>query len=362
MVKIEKYDCKYLDGYRPCHFHKEKKVPCSECPDYEPLSLRILIIKLGAAGEVIRNTPILHKLRERFPTAEITWLTNYPELIPQAFVDRIVKYNLESSISLTEEQFDLLLSLDKETCSCAMANKIQAKVKKGFYYSPLGKILPFDSDAARKWMTGIDDNEMLKNDMHYVEEVFEICGYEWRGEKYILPQYPKSRLFDFGQIIVGLITGTSHIWKTRIPHIEKIEEILQLLISKNYKIVLLGGPEEDQKNIALKNKYKVHYFGVNPIEKFINIMDNCDVIITPVTMGLHLAIGLNKNVILLNNIFNKNEFYLYEKGTIIEPPLSCTGCYKKEFDEHCPVKDCTLLYDSQMVVQYIETAGASLRK
>jgi len=71
-------------------------------------------------------------------------------------------------------------------------------------------------------------------------------------------------------------------------------------------------------------------------------------------MTLHIAIGLGKQVILLNNIFNKNEFYLYEKGTIIEPKLSCVGCYKKEFDENCPVNDCTLLYDTDLAIKYVE--------
>ncbi|GAB6283123.1 MAG: hypothetical protein STSR0008_18790 [Ignavibacterium sp.] len=52
-------------------------------------------------------------------------------------------------------------------------------------------------------------------------------------------------------------------------------------------------------------------------------MNNCDLVVTAVTMGMHLAIGLKKQLILFNNVFNKNEFYLYGRGEILEPDFDC---------------------------------------
>ena len=37
---------------------------------------RILIIKLSALGDVIHTVPVLHKLRRRYPSARIDWLTS----------------------------------------------------------------------------------------------------------------------------------------------------------------------------------------------------------------------------------------------------------------------------------------------
>lgn len=70
-------------------------------------------------------------------------------------------------------------------------------------------------------------------------------------------------------------------------------------------------------------------------------------------MTLHIK-GLGKQVILLNNIFNKHEFHLYDKGIVIESDLDCLGCYKSIFNEDCPVKDCTLLYSSAEIEKHIE--------
>jgi ADP-heptose:LPS heptosyltransferase len=97
------------------------------------------------------------------------------------------------------------------------------------------------------------------------------------------------------------------------------------------------------------------YFGVRPFLEFINVIDHCHAVITPVTMALHLAIGLSKPVVLLNNIFNRHEFHLYGHGTVVEPRLDCLGCYKKDFDRQCPVEDCTKLYDIQEILSFLET-------
>jgi heptosyltransferase-2 len=356
----ERLNCRFLTGYKPCVHHKKSRVPCAECASYSPVTFRIAILKIGAAGEVIRNTPLLRRLRTEYPSAEITWVTDYPDLIPPDQVDRVIKYSWESCQYLLEERFDLLLSLDKEKGPCALANGMKATIKKGFGYSPLGKIVPIDEDSVRKWETGIDDRKMLENGKHYVEETFEICGYEWQGEEYLLPAFERSTLLSRDKFIVGLNTGAGGLWRTRIPNLEKIEEIIRGLIALNHEVVLLGGPDEDAKNRMLKAKFPVHYFGVRPLRDFLNIVDNCDAVITPVTMTLHIAIGLGKRVVLLNNIFNKAEFHLYERGEIIEPPLRCLGCYKKDFDSACPVNDCTLLYDTEKVLQSLVSCSARL--
>jgi heptosyltransferase-2 len=64
-------------------------------------------------------------------------------------------------------------------------------------------------------------------------------------------------------------------------------------------------------------------------------LDQCDLIVTAVTLALHFAIGLEKKIVLFNNIFNRYEFELYGLGEIIEPNLPCLGCYKSSCDQGC---------------------------
>lgn len=347
-------------------------VHCSLCDSYQKFNKKILIIKLQAAGEVIRNTPLLHKIHQVFPHSKIYWLTKYPELLPEGSVIgagealpsmfKILPFSLESITFLVQEEFDIIYGLDKDIEAASLANTIKAKVKKGFSIAD-GAIVPFDQDAEHKWLTGILDDKMKANTRHYVEEMFEICGFQWSGEEYILPVLPEPVLpepvlpepaaFDLpitddARITIGLNTGAGAVWPTRVWSYERWVELINLL-KTDFTILLLGGPDEDEKNKSLAQKTDVLYYGVLPYRKFMGLVSCCDLVVTSVTMALHIAIGLKKKIVLLNNIFPSCEFYLYNLGTILEPPIDCLGCYKTAFDQNCTSRNCLDLITAQKV-------------
>ena len=65
--------CRHYNGYKPCGYRED----CTACPDYHSRSgRRILIVKLGALGDVLRTTPLIRGLKDRSPDCEIVWLTS----------------------------------------------------------------------------------------------------------------------------------------------------------------------------------------------------------------------------------------------------------------------------------------------
>lgn len=358
-------DCLHFDGYKPCPPHKRNGSVCEDCSDYWPLSFRVLILKVGAAGEVIRNTPILHRLRELYQDAEITWVTDYPDFIPRSFVHKVLKYDWKSINLIQEQEYDLLLSLDKETHVCAVANRIRAKMKKGFLLDVNGKIVPADEDARRKWLTGIFDDLMKENTKHYVEEIFEVCGWQWAGEKYILEgaRTPKiSFRKDGSKQLIGLNTGAGSIWPTRIWPEDKWTELISALRETGNDVLLLGGPDEHEKNLRLARNSGAGYEGVKSFLEFSGLIALCDVVVTSVTMALHIGIALERRIVLLNNIFNASEFYLYGLGSIVQPGLDCLACYKRAFDAGCPPDTCIDLITVNAVLREIDANVRILRE
>ena len=345
MPRITHNNCVHFNGYKPCLSHKVKGNTCKGCVDFSPVGFRVLILKIGAAGEVIRNTPLLHRIRSLYAhkNVEITWITDFQDFVPHSLVKRVLKYEWKNVQMLLEEEFDLLLSLDKEHNVCALANKIRAKVKKGFLLDKRGRIVPADNDAHRKWLTGVFDDLMKSNTKHYVEELFDICGWEWKGEKYILEgaiTQSLPHLKNGHTPLIGLNTGAGNVWPTRICPERFWAALISRLQKSNLRVLLLGGPEEHDKNMRLSNETGAHYEGLKSYKEFVGLMSYCDVIVTAVTMALHIAIGLEKNIVLLNNIFNKHEFFLYDLGAIVEPDVPCKACYKQAYDSRCPVPDC----------------------
>ena len=69
-------DCRHFSGEKPCAPHKSEGVVCRDCPRYDPVTERILIVKLDAAGDVLRTTCILPAFRRHFPKASLWWVTD----------------------------------------------------------------------------------------------------------------------------------------------------------------------------------------------------------------------------------------------------------------------------------------------
>jgi len=332
-------DCKYYRGDKPCKFHKKNKIRCTNCNYYEKFKERILIIKLGSLGDVIRTTPLLRKLRNVFPRAEISWLTNYPQALTVHYIDNILEANFQNTIWLVANSFDWLINIDKERLAISLTKLIKAKRKSGFAADKFGKCIPSaDNKGKEKWLSGIDDELSRANLKSYPEEIFTMCGFDFDNEEYIVEcesQNSNKWAIDFNRKVIGLNTGSGPLWRSRRWPKEYWIELAKKLKNQGCEVILLGGEQEDSSNREIASLSGTKYFGYFNLKEFTELVNQCELIITCVTMCLHLAIGLKKKVILLNSTFNKNEFYLYGRGTILEPDMKCDCYYAEECSKEC---------------------------
>ncbi|HUI09556.1 MAG TPA: glycosyltransferase family 9 protein [Bacteroidota bacterium] len=348
-----KTDCRSFRGTVPCAPHKREGVHCTEadgsaCRRYDRLTERILIIKLGAIGDVIRTTPLLRAYRRTRPGAQIWWLTLTPDVVPPE-ADVVLPFTPQSAAILRATRFDLLVNLDKDREACALALTTEAGVKQGFTLRD-GIPAPADANAEHKFLTGLFDDVSRANTKSYQEEIFEICGLPFAGERYILDNHaadgytwklPRKRT------IVGLNTGCGGRWTSRLWAEKNWVALARGLKKKGYVTLLLGGEQEHARNRRIARASGALYPGTFPLPRFINLVDQCACVVTAVTMAMHIAIGLGKKIVLFNNTFNPHEFELYGLGEILAPDFACT-CY---YSPVCP-NDC-------MQYLHVETVLAS---
>jgi heptosyltransferase-2 len=326
-------DCYHFRGHVPCTPHKERGVHCDGCPEFRARRGRILLVKLGAAGDVIRTTPLLAPLRQKFPDHVLTWVTDFPGLVPAA-VDDVVPLNPETVLWLRQTAFDLVINLDKDRQACALAREVQARQRWGFTLGDDGICRPVTAGvtpamaqaAADKYLTGLFDDVNQACTKSYVAEIFAICGFSFNGEEYVLDRPVPAPSFDLpsGRAVIGLNTGCGGRWTSRLWPADSWAELATSLQASGYAVVLLGGPDEHAKNTRLAEATGACYPGHFPLPTFIGLMDRCDLVVTAVTMAMHIALGLGKQLVLLNNIFNPHEFELYGRGTIVGPRQACT--------------------------------------
>lgn len=324
-------DCRHFRGDIPCVPNKREGVHCDGCKYYDVITENILIVKLGAAGDVIRTTPILEPLKKEHPSARIWWLTQSPELVPASRVDRILPWNSESLRTLDALHFTRIINLDKDKHACALTSKLSADKKEGFVLGTFGESEPADEKARAKFMTGIFDDVSIANRKSYPEELFEICGYKFAGEPYVLdvPGDAEFPGLDTTRPIIGMNTGAGARWTSRLWSIEQWAELVKRVSGAGYNVLLLGGPDEDIRNreIVRLSGDTAQYLGYFDLKRFMQLVNKCTTIVSGVTMGMHIALALKKRLVLVNNIFNRYEFGdLYGLGEIVEPGKPCI-CY-----------------------------------
>jgi heptosyltransferase-2 len=333
-------DCKYYKGDIPCKPHKQYGVHCDHCNYYKKINRHILIIKQGARGDVIRTTPLLRKLKANNPHAKITWLTNYPDVLSNSFVDCILAVSPENILWLQNRYFDWVINLDKDKCAICLTRKVKAKKKTGFIMDRYGNCMPVSKNKAEcdKWLAGMWDDMSRRNVKHYQKEIFQMCDFQFRDEEYVVQELiVKGQEWDIdhSRCVVGLNTGTGKLWSSRQWPQEYWIELAKRLRKENMEVILLGGKLEDEQNKKICALTGARYYGFFSYTEFLDLVNQCALIVTCVTMCLHVAIGLKKKVALLNSTFNKNEFYLYGRGCIVEPDIEC-DCY---YAANCP-KNC----------------------
>mgnify|MGYP001611879161 FL=1 len=253
-------DCRFFRGDIPCKPHKQFGVHCvnengNNCIHYQQFKENFLIIKLGAIGDVIRTTPLLHLLKKKFPFAKIWWLTLTPEVVP-SFVDVVLKWNTESLTALSGITFDRIYNYDKDREACGLATTVKAKKKFGFILKN-GIPAPANKFAEAKFLTGVFDDNNKLNTKSYPEELFEVAGEKFKGEKYILDNFASGNYqwkLPGKKTIIGLNTGCGGRWVSRLWPNEYWIQLARQLKEEGYAPLFLGGEQEHEKNLFLAKK------------------------------------------------------------------------------------------------------------
>lgn len=346
--KILKYDCRYFEGDKPCVFHKNYNIKCDSCNNYLPIEFKILIIKLDAIGDVLRTTSILPVLKNKYPSAHITWCTRFQAreiFINNNLVDELIFIDEDAYFRLTAEEFDLVVNLDTSKFSSSIASSVTGKTKVGFKLNKRGYV-ESTSEEADKWllMSAFDDVKK-ENKSSYQKIIYDILGLKSNIELPVLniPEeiskmiLNKSKAWKLKQAeqTIGLNIGVGTKWPSKSWPLQRWEELITSLKDKSLNLLLLGGPDENGKISHLADRYTftVNTGCDNSVMEFAAIVGLCDILITADTFALHIGNSLNKKIVALFGPTSHNEIDLYESGIKIVSSKVCQCYYKRECTE-----------------------------
>ena len=362
MKKYElKQSCRFFRVDRPCSYHKEIGLICDGCDRYYPIDHKILIIKLGALGDVLRTTALCEPLKFLYPASKLFWITesNAIDILQgNSFVDRIIsRENAYGFVSYFE--FDLLINLDLDDEALILAGITKAKEKRGFWFDSKG-VVKCSSPVAREYfLLSHDDGLKKQNFKTYQAIMANISGLPNYG-KIIVPvsDVSKKNAHEFAgrynlkkKKTLGAVVGTGNRWITKKWPEKNFLELFSML--DDFNILVFGGPEEKyllERIVEKSNKIAINTGYLNSIDYFFGLLDLCDIVVCCDTFALHAAVGLGKKVVALFGPTSSAEVEMYGRGEKIVSDIACVCCYRRE----CTVRPgCMELISPKKVAQAV---------
>ncbi len=319
------------------------------------MNMRILIIKLGALGDVLRTTFIAKGLKEKYQNATISWLTkkNAQEILTNnEYIDRIVTW--DNRDSLLEENYDWVISLDDEEEVCAFARRIETKRLQGAYME----------NGKRKYTQNVDawfgmgllrpEEQGGKKEADRLKALNRKTFQEIYASMFDIKQVSSTRPvlnltleeLQYGQsivknssipstnVIIGINPGAGIRWELKMLSIEKTAAVCNELAKlPNVTILLLGGLDERERNQQIKkNCPGENVLFIEPtasIREFASIITLCNCIITADSLALHVSHALAKYTIAFFGPTSPWEIETFGTGVNIYKESDCLCCYKK---------------------------------
>lgn len=368
--------CKRFTGYKPCF----PGYNCLEqgCKELEPIGTKILIINLDAMGDVLMTTAQLATLKKIYEESTIFWITlknAYRLLDKNPFLDQVFVYDFESLSILNNLEFDLVINVDKSMRSAALAMSLNSKRKVGFGLNADGKIYPLNDGAHYNYLLGMDDNLKFRVNQRtgqdYLSETIEI-PYERNeyvfnfsdDELLFINEYKRNNNLSDSDEIIGFNTGCSLLFPNKKMTIEQHQILIERFLKMGrFKILLLGGPEDTERNLEISAPFGNKIISTpttDGIRRGACYESIPKVIITGDSFGMHLAIALKKFVIAWFGLSCWMEIDLYDRGVKIFPEgLSCAPCWKKV----CPNNlECIQMIDLERIVKETEKYFDSIKR
>jgi len=322
------------------------------------MAKKILIIKLGALGDVLRTRSILIGLKEKYPDSEIWWITK-PDSKQVLVDDPLINHILTTPINFIEEKFDELYNFDIEEEATKLAQGIFAEKKFGFY-SEDGFVASFNFPSEYYLNTLFDDELKKTNKKTYQEMMFEVAElcYKQQHSYLNLTEQDKQYADKFIQEnnidtskLIGIHIGYSSRWPSRSWTYEKIKDFVIKAKEKEYNILLFGGINEKEKQDKLSRELGqqgVTVYKNNPdntLKQFASLVNICYRLICSDSLSLHTSLALKKPTIGLFFCTSPDEIEGYGLLTKIVSPLlydyfpEKMDEYSEELMESIPVEE-----------------------
>ncbi len=309
--------------------------------------MKILLIKLGALGDVVNTLPLAVNLKKHF-NAEIDWLVaplSYPLVANHPCVNKAIlfdktqlKHSLPHALRhIRKKQYDVTLDLQRILKSSLFTLAARSHRRIGF-----------DTDRCKEqtWLFPFDRIPPSDPQAHMLLQYFEFSAYlgvpkaevSWR-----IPRSPHNLPSGLPTSYIVLNIGASRAVKIWPPdHFAVLADLIDTRF--NLQPVLTGGPDDLQRAEIIGGKANCNIIdltGKTSIPQLVEVLANARCVITGDTGAMHLAAALGTDLVALFGPTNPRRTGPFYGRVIQKTDLSCVPCNQRKCHDHQCMKAIT---------------------
>lgn len=338
--------------------------------------MRILVLKVGALGDVLRTTAVLPGLHRRYPGASVLWVTHRDavELLQDhPGIERVLGCvpgeagEAERVLGeLGDGPLERVIALDDEPEVCALASRIAQRIAGPEAGGLTGAHLDGDGrptytpDAAPWFDLGLlsrlgrpeADRRKLANRRSHAQILAEVVGVQEGRLELHLPEdalrRARERLAHLPRPRIGLNTGAGERWPSKRLDEERTAALARELDRRvgGPGLVLLGGDGEVGRNGRIARAVGLPTLldtsacdaghGGEPrrgdLIEFAALVDGLDLLITSDSLALHLALARGVRLVAFFAPTSSAEVDLYGLGEKVVSTAPDAGSYRPDAD------------------------------
>jgi heptosyltransferase-2 len=272
--------------------------------------MNVLIIKLGATGDVVRTTPLLSQF-----SGQVTWLTAAKNIVLlEGLTNGLRCFSWEKRAKALDVHYDLAINLEDTFDVAEFLKTVECRGIFGAYLNS-NNALEY-TENSKDWFDlslisshGRQRADRLKflNRRTYQEMIFSGLGVRFAGEPYLLPEPIETGLS--GDVAIAADSGP--IWPMK--KWAYYDELKQQLEAQELKVNLLP------KRASLL--------------EHLSDVRNHQCLVGGDSLPMHLALGTGTRCVTLFTCTSPWEIYDYGIQKKIVSPLLEKFFYKRGYDE-----------------------------
>jgi lipopolysaccharide heptosyltransferase II len=334
---------------------------------------RILIIKLGALGDVVLISAALKAIRAHYPKAHISCLVSevYAPLleaqealdevhiISQRLVKKWVFFALFKQVHhLRQLGYDLLIDFQNNKKSHLLGWLTRIPRRLG-YRRKWGMLLTDPVSLPKEKLLPVDHQFFMLKKLGITKPNEPRLSLSASQSQKLAAQ---ALLQDMSGPFVGINLSASPRWQTKQWTDENLLTFVQLVTQAGYRVILNGTVHEAAKAqyiVQVAGNSVIDLVGKADIPTLLGVISYCDLFVSPDTAPLHMAAALGVPVV---GLFGPTDPARYapptDKGVMLSVKLPCSPCHAPTC--HLGTHACMQQLTAQQVVQAAKQLGLNV--